>query len=405
VVGLQLALGPGQGRTAVPARSVLAGAVIAVITVTATLTFSASLHTLVTHPKLYGWNWDFTLMSENGVPPGALEVLGHDPAIAAWSGYGDPELQVDGQTVPALVTRGNGEVGPPVLSGHALDGRGQVVLGAATLASLHKHLGSTVTISYGSPNTAPLYLPPVNARVVGTATFPAIAGSSTFADHTSMGTGVLLSDNDLPASFLRATEAPDPNLDGPALVFVRKSASASVHLGLVAVQRAAADADAIFAHDPRSIGDDVVSLPVQRPAEIVNYQSTGSTPVVLAAGLATGAVVALALALVATVRRRRRDLALLKTFGFTNGQLATTVSWQATFTALTGVAVGLPVGTVAGRQLWDLFARSIDAVPQPAVPLSLWVVGVGALLLSNLVAALPGHVASSTPAAIALREE
>ncbi|HMK97876.1 MAG TPA: hypothetical protein VK425_10045, partial [Acidimicrobiales bacterium] len=50
VVGLQLALGPGQGRTAVPARSVLAGAVIAVITVTATLTFSASLHTLVTHP-------------------------------------------------------------------------------------------------------------------------------------------------------------------------------------------------------------------------------------------------------------------------------------------------------------------------------------------------------------------
>ena len=87
VVGLQFALEPGAGRTTVPARWVLAGAVIAVTLVTATLTFSSSLNALVTHPKLYGWNWDYALQSENDVPPQALAALDHDPDVAAWSGY------------------------------------------------------------------------------------------------------------------------------------------------------------------------------------------------------------------------------------------------------------------------------------------------------------------------------
>jgi predicted lysophospholipase L1 biosynthesis ABC-type transport system permease subunit len=46
------------------------------------------------------------------------------------------------------------------------------------------------------------------------------------------------------------------------------------------------------------------------------------TPVALAAG----AIVALGLALAASVRRRRRDLALLKALGFTGGQLVETVA-------------------------------------------------------------------------------
>ncbi len=79
VVGLQFALEPGAGRTTVPARWVLAGAVIAVTLVTATLTFSSSLNALVTHPKLYGWNWDYALQSENDVPPQALAALDARP--------------------------------------------------------------------------------------------------------------------------------------------------------------------------------------------------------------------------------------------------------------------------------------------------------------------------------------
>jgi putative ABC transport system permease protein len=72
VEGLRLALEPGRGRTAVPVRSVLAGAMLAMTVVTATLTFGASLTTLVSHPALYGWNFDYALYAVQGWGPANL---------------------------------------------------------------------------------------------------------------------------------------------------------------------------------------------------------------------------------------------------------------------------------------------------------------------------------------------
>ena len=136
VIGVGFALDSRSGRTNVPARWVLTGAVVAVATVAATLTFSASLHTLVTHPKLYGWNWNYALQSEFDVPPASQTALDHDPDVAGWSGYSDPNLQIDGQTVPALTTGNAPTVGPPILSGHAIQpGKKQIVLGATTLGA------------------------------------------------------------------------------------------------------------------------------------------------------------------------------------------------------------------------------------------------------------------------------
>ena len=403
-VGIRFALQSGRGRTSVPARSLLAGATLAVVVVTATLTFSSGLHTLVSRPSLYGWNWSYALTSENVVPPQALAALNRDPDVAAWSGYHNISVQIDGQTVPALLGDNDATVAPPILSGHAVDGNDQIVLGPGTLALLHKRVGETVIGSFGTPNTAPLYIPPFKLVIAGTATLPAIGGASNFADHPSMGTGALLSDDVKPA-FLHAAQEPDPNLDGPGLVFVRLHGGVSAAAGLADMHRIAHLSDKVFATDPNATGDSVEVLGVQHPAEIVNYQSTGATPVILAAGLALGAVVALALTLIASVRRRRRDLALLKTLGFTTRQLAATIAWQASVIAVIAVIIGLPVGIAAGRQLWTLFARSIDAVPQPTVPASLFLVAVGVLVLANLVAAIPAHLAARTPAALALRAE
>jgi len=83
VVGVRFALEPGQGRTSVPVRSVLVGTVLAVAVVVSALTFGASLNTLVSHPPLYGWNWDYMFDTINDVPPVSLKVLDHDPDVAA----------------------------------------------------------------------------------------------------------------------------------------------------------------------------------------------------------------------------------------------------------------------------------------------------------------------------------
>lgn len=119
-----------------------------------------------------------------------------------------------------------------------------------------------------------------------------------------------------------------------------------------------------------------------------------------------GAVAALTLTLVASVRQRRRDLALLKTIGFVRRQLAAAVAWKATVAAAVGIVIGIPLGLVVGRWLWDLFAQQISAVPYPTVSIpSVVLVALGTVLLANLVAAAPARAAARTPTALMLRAE
>ncbi|MGA2521469.1 MAG: FtsX-like permease family protein [Acidimicrobiales bacterium] len=411
VVGVRFALASGRGRNAVPVRSAVVGAVLAVALVVATLTFGSGLQSLVSHPALYGWDWSYMLDPSNTVPPQALASLEHDPYVAAWTGYDYNGFQIDGQNLPFLfegIHPSNTQpVTPPILSGHSIEQKDQVVLGAATLAQLDKHIGDTVTVTYGNPQAAPLYVPPTRLVIVGTATLPAVGYSSVIADHTSMGTGVLASVNFLPSSIVQGGNT-DPTLNGPDLVFVRLRNGVASAAGLASLQRiaTASDRDLAAVPDGGGQGDTVSVVGVQRPAEIVNYRTMGSTPALLASALAGGAILALGLTLAASVRRRRHDLALLKTLGFTQRQLAAAIACQASVAAVIGIVIGVPLGIVLGRWLWTLFARQIYAVPQPTVPvLSVGLVAIGALVLANVVAALPGRSAGRTATAVLLRAE
>ena len=90
----------------------------------------------------------------------------------------------------------------------------------------------------------------------------------------------------------------------------------------------------------------------------------------------------------------------------TRRQLASCVAWQSTVAATAGVVAGIPSGVALGRWLWTLFADQISAVPDATVPaLSIIYVALGAFALANLVAALPGTIASRIPSALVLRAE
>jgi len=282
----------------VPVRSALVGTVIAVALVVATLTFATSLRTLVSHPTLYGWNWTYALNPSNNIPPSSERLLDHDPDVAAWTGIDYNDVTIDGQSVPAIMARSLPEsLSPPILSGHGLGSDRQIVLGAATLAVLHEHVGGTVLVGYQSPQDAPIYIPPTPLRIVGTATFPAVGYETLVADHTSMGTGALFSEGIFPPAFQHAVSSGDPNGSGPEIAFVRIKTGVSAGAGRADMERIAKAADHTFAADPNTQGEIVTVLGVQRPAQIVNYRSIGLTPITLAVGLALGAVVALALSL------------------------------------------------------------------------------------------------------------
>ena len=111
-------------------------------------------------------------------------------------------------------------------------------------------------------------------------------------------------------------------------------------------------------------------------------------------------------ALVATVRRRRRDLSVLKVIGFSPRHVSMTVAWQASFMALVGVVLGLPLGVAVGRWSWGVVANGAGVVNHPVVPLGmLAAVGAGALFVANLVAAIPGRLAARARPALGLRAE
>ena len=117
MAGARFALEPGQGRTSVPIRTTLVSAVIAMIALTAALTWGSSLRALVHEPPLYGWDWDTTIFVEGGYGGNRPNVkdfrplLDKDPAVQDWAGMDFKSVTIDGKSVAVIgLVRGKGEV-------------------------------------------------------------------------------------------------------------------------------------------------------------------------------------------------------------------------------------------------------------------------------------------------------
>ena len=233
-------------------------------------------------------------------------------------------------------------------------------------------------------------------RIVGVATMPTVGIG--FGLHLSIGSGAFVDHSLIPASAPALLGLSDP---GPNAVLVRFAPS----LSAAAAQRSLDSmVHSLNRLEAGSAG--IISFTDIRPAEITDYQAMRAAPLILAVGLSTGAVVALTLTLLTSVRRRRRDLALLKALGLTRDKLSAVLAWQSTVSVAIGVVIGVPLGIVFGHAMWDLFAHELFAIPDSTVPvLATAVVALGALVLANLVAAIPGRRAANTPTNLILNAE
>ena len=100
----------------------------------------------------------------------------------------------------------------------------------------------------------------------------------------------------------------------------------------------------------------------------MNFGHVQNLPLILAGLLATLGSATLAHTLVTSVRRRARDLAVLRTLGFLPRQVRRVVAWQSTTFVCVALAIGLPLGIAAGRLVWDVFASDLGTVPEPVTP-------------------------------------
>jgi ABC-type lipoprotein release transport system permease subunit len=368
--GLRMAVEPGSGDTAVPLRSAFVGVVFGVVGVVAVIVFASGLHHVATTPRLYGWTWSTAAETQQGSCDRNDAGLSRQPGVSAVAAICYIDIDIDGRPVVGWgLTPIAGSIGPEIVRGAAPRTPDEVALGVKTLDALHKKIGDTVE-AHGPTGS-------VTYRIVGTTVFPRLADPQPLADgawFTQPGLAPVQQSSENFTRFVVARLAPGAD-------------------------RAAIDAKL---GQQRNIG--VVEDSI-RPVEISRLQQINWFPAVLAGLLALLALIAVAHALVTGTRRRRRDLALLKTLGFDRSQLRTTIACQATAIAVVGLVVGIPLGLLIGNTVWRVVANGLGVADVVAAPVLVLLIIPVVVLLVNAVAYFPGRAAARTRPAVALRAE
>ena len=381
--GLRAALADRTGRRTAAA---LAGLSLAVAAVAATVTFGANIDRLVSTPSEFGWSWDALIGlpgDEWEVPISDEIISGFDesPEITGWSLLTLDQTTIDGQRIPAVgLDRGRGEVGLEIIDGRAPTSDDEVALGGRTMDLLDVGIGGTVRAEHQGGEK--------RLEVVGQAVFPGV-GTYSGADRTELGKGVLLTGS--------AISEVGEGFGFQSIAIGARSAAALD----VALERELAEHQAV-AEEFQQI--EVFREP-PRPADVVSLDRVRSTPILVAGVLALLGGAAFAVVLLSAVRARRREIAVLKTFGFRSRDVAGTVAWQATATAVVAGVAGVVLGTVLGRSAWSVLGDALGVAGDASIPVSLLGVFVGVIVAANVLAVGPGVVAARTPPATMLRAE
>jgi predicted lysophospholipase L1 biosynthesis ABC-type transport system permease subunit len=345
-----------------------------------TLTFGASLHHLATTPVLQGWNWDVTVGNPHSddVSATAIPLLAKNSDIAAFTAIAGPAPVRIGTRDTGLMGMDTvqGSVLPPFLEGRAPAGPDEIAVAARDLERAHRSVGQSVRVASEGGTR--------RMRIVGSM----VLTPSIVNDQVRIGEGAVVTMDAFKALAMG---------DGQDLENVAENV-------FLARLEPGVDRIAALARLQRDFPGTV--LTALRPSDVENLRRVSALPSLLAALFAAIALLTVGHMLVSSVRRRRHDVAILRTIGFVRRQVSAAVAWQATTVVLVGLLVGVPVGLAAGRWSWSLVADQLGVAFRPIVPVGVIALGVvGSLVLANAVAALPGLLAARTRPAEALRTE
>jgi ABC-type lipoprotein release transport system permease subunit len=381
-MGIRLALHRGAGRTAVPVRSAVVSAAVGVAALSAAIVFAASLSHLLASPALYGVTWDAAVTNNSGTGAGPMVApVRHDRQVAAWATFlAGLGLRAGRTEFEALVLEmpGGASFIPAPVTGRLPKSAGEIVLGTRTLRHLHAQIGATIRVS----------IPVLDSRarpmtIVGTTVFP------TLSDTLGLGTGAALT----PAG-LRHLVPAKTTIPPPAAMFVRFRPGVEPQAGRQDLAARLAEAGSFTVDGPAT------------PTDLLNFGQVRDLPQVLGTGLAAVALLTIAHLLITSVRRRRRDFAILRALGFTSWQVRGTLCWQALTLAAMALMIGVPAGIACGRLCWQIFVHQLGITPAVAVPLAaLAVMAAGWLAAAAVIAVLPGEAATRNPPPRALRSE
>ena len=376
--GVRLATRASGPTEPVPARTAFLGATLAIASVTAALVFASSLGHLVRTPRLLGYSWDAALVAEPSNLDDVARSLPRKIVADIWRGTSFAQVRVDNLLLTAFVS-----TGPPasIIEGRSPSAADEVALDPRTLDRLAKGFGDTVSVG-GTPAANDRASQPVVRRmqIVGSFAVPRLP----FQANENAAQGAALT----PAGY--SSVSGNAALD---TVYVRFRSGVDPIDGVQKLKEATAKS--AFA-----------VMSAQRVGAVRSVQRISAVPWFLGGVLAFLAVGTLTHTLLLTIRRRRRDLALLKTLGFTSRQVRVTVAWFAVAIVAPALLFGLPLGIVAGRWGWQLFARYLAVVPEPIAPAAgTLIIALAVVAVANIIAAAPAQIAARTRPASVLRTE
>ena len=368
--GLRMAIEPGRGRTAVPVRSAYLGAVFGIVGLVAVFMFASNVDHLAVHPELYGWTFDYAASDNvdsscHRADYGLARVTGVEAVAALCTSTVD----INGDNVAGWGYLSlHGTIEPEVVQGRAPTGPRDIALGAITLHNLGKHIGDTVQA--GTTNAKHDY------RIVGTH-----RARDSRQTHSHSPTAQCSAKRD----------------STPPLTPTTPTATSSSRFA-PGVNRTAIEHRIATNPNSRPRPDAAV------PPEVDRLRQIDWFPTTLAVLLAGLALLAVGHALVTAVRRRRRDLALLKTLGFNRRQVRATVAWQATTARNRRPHPRYPRRTRPSAALvWQHVANGVGVSTTAMIPTLALILTIPAVLaLVNLIAFSPARSAARTRPAVAL---
>jgi hypothetical protein len=388
--GVRFAL-HASASSSTPVRPALAGALVGVLGVVAIAVVGASLQRLVDTPRRWGTTWDVAVDAGALAPVGTeddpeagpdRQALLDDEAIgAAAEVLYDEQVTVDGvEAISMTFEPVKGEIIPTTVRGREPRADDEIALARDTFDEVGAELGDTVTVASRHQRSGTF-------RVVGIIAFP------TIGETTPLATGASFTDG-----------------GGDRLLLGDPSGGDDVGARYVAI-RWAPGVDGTEALGERGIEasaggfEEAAYLPMA-PPDVEGLEDVRGFPLAGGAALVVLGLLATGHALIVTVRRRRLELGILSSLGFTPGQRRSVILGQATTIAVVALVVGLPLGAVAGRIGWSAIARSLGLAEGTRFPLLLMAgVVVGLLVVLNLIAAAPAFAARRLRVAEALRSE
>ena len=385
LIGARFALEPGRGRSALPVRPALVGAVAGVLGVLAAFTFSAGVSDAAANPARFGQTDQLeTFIGENGknfVPEAKLaralaashDVIGLNDSRIAVAQSGRLSIStysyapVGGKRMPIVLTAGRLPIGSD-----------EIVLGPTTASDLHASIGSDIRLAASGKHQ-------MRVTVTGLGFVPE-------GPHNEYDSGAWMTSAGYDRLFHNATYS--FKFRGLQIV-LRQGVSVAA-----ATKRLNAIARSVLGGQTPGFG------PPPLPQAILEVRDVAVLPFALGSFLALLALGAVGHALATAVRRRRHELAVLRALGITRMQSRLVVITQASLLAAIGLAFGVPLGVVLGRVTWRLVAHATPLFYHPPLAaIAIALVGPLALLVANLLATWPGHRAARLHSAEILRAE